>query len=80
MIGGRFFRELRRFDWLRLLATFTLFLFGLAAIYSVELSRESMEFALLKQHALIFFVATLLTPPLYMSGDLTSSTSSNMLM
>lgn len=60
MIGGRFFRELRRFDWLLLLATFTLFLFGLAAIYSVELSRESMEFALLKKHALIFFVATLL--------------------
>ena len=58
MIASRFFREFQRFDWLLLLATFVLFAFGLAAIYSVELSRETLEFALVKKHAAIFLVST----------------------
>jgi len=60
MIGGRFFRELQRFDGLLILATVTLFLFGLAAIYSVELSRESLAFALVKKHVLIFAVGAVI--------------------
>ncbi len=60
MIAGRFFRELQRFDWLLLLATFVLFAFGMAAIYSVELSRETLEFSLTKKHAIIFVMATVI--------------------
>ena len=59
-------RQLRSADWLLLLAVFTLLLFGLAAIYSVELSQDVSSFVLVKKQiiatvigAVIFLTLTL---------------------
>ncbi len=43
------FRQLQSADWALILGAFTLVLFGLAAIYSVELSRASTDFLNLKK-------------------------------
>lgn len=50
------FRQLQRFDWLLLLTVLVLFAFGISAIYSVELSRESSNFVLLKKQLFAFFL------------------------
>ncbi len=44
-----FLNVFRRFDWIFFVSTTVLFLLGLAAIYSVELSREAAEFALIRK-------------------------------
>lgn len=62
----QFFRQLRSADWVLILAAFTLTLFGLAAIYSVELSHGSANFLNIQKQAaaavigwtLFFFVAS----------------------
>lgn len=53
-------RQIQRFDWIMLLSTALLFLFGLAAIYSVELSRESADFILVKKQLLTFVLGLIL--------------------
>lgn len=52
MVVAQWFRQLQRFDWILLLAVLALFAFGVSAIYSVELSRESSDFILLKKQFL----------------------------
>ena len=55
-----FIRQLRSADWILILATFTLVSFGLAAIYSVELSRGTTDFLnIQKQGAAAVIGATL---------------------
>lgn len=51
---GKAFRHLQRFDWLLILGVLVLFVFGISAIYSVELSREGAEFALVKKQSIAF--------------------------
>ena len=53
---GRAFRHLQRFDWLLILGVLVLFVFGISAIYSVELSREGADFILVKKQSLAFFL------------------------
>ncbi|MFH1711922.1 MAG: rod shape-determining protein RodA [Patescibacteria group bacterium] len=60
---ARLLRQLQQFDWILLLAILILFAFGLSAIYSVELSRESSNFIFLKKHLIAFgigFIALML--------------------
>jgi len=57
---ARFFRQLQRLDWILLLAVLVLFGFGMAAIYSVELSRESAEFLLLRKQGIAFAIGIVL--------------------
>jgi len=56
MIVPRLIRHLQRFDWLLFIGAVVLFIFGLAAIYSVELSRESAEFVLVKKQLIAFVI------------------------
>ncbi|MDP2631280.1 MAG: rod shape-determining protein RodA [Candidatus Uhrbacteria bacterium] len=51
-------QQLQRFDWILLFSALVLFAFGIAAIYSVELSRESADFLLLKKHLIALGVGT----------------------
>ncbi|MFA6522640.1 MAG: FtsW/RodA/SpoVE family cell cycle protein [Patescibacteria group bacterium] len=51
---ARILRRVQRFDPLLLLAVLFLFAFGLAAIYSVDLSQEATSFVLLKKHLIVF--------------------------
>ncbi|MBT3230631.1 rod shape-determining protein RodA [Candidatus Uhrbacteria bacterium] len=51
---GKAFRHLQRFDWLLILGVLVLFVFGVSAIYSVELSREGSEFILVKKQTIAF--------------------------
>lgn len=60
MIGARFLRQLQRFDWILILATFVLFAFGLSAIYSVELSRGGSEFLFVRKHLIAFGIGFVL--------------------
>lgn len=53
---GRLFRHLQRFDWLLMLGVVVLFILGIAAIYSVELSREDADFLLVKKQAIAFLL------------------------
>ncbi|MFH1631416.1 MAG: rod shape-determining protein RodA [bacterium] len=57
---ARLARQLQRFDWVLLLSALVLFAFGISAIYSVELSRESADFLLLKKHVVAFGIGFLL--------------------
>jgi len=43
------FSNLRKFDWILIIAVFSLFCLGLAAIYSVDLSQETEEFTNFKK-------------------------------
>lgn len=52
MIGARLLRQLQRFDWILFLSVVVLFALGISAIYSVELSQGSNEFALVRKHAI----------------------------
>ena len=54
MIVTAITRQIQRFDWLMLLSMSVLFLFGLSAIYSVELSRESADFFLVRKQLFAF--------------------------
>ncbi|MBU1126448.1 MAG: rod shape-determining protein RodA [Patescibacteria group bacterium] len=56
MTPGQWLRQIQRFDWLLMLGVFILFAFGLAAIYSVELSRESSDFILVKKQLVAFLI------------------------
>ncbi len=60
MVLSRWLRQLQRFDWLLMLGVFVLFVFGLAAIYSVELSRESADFILVKKQLVAFVIGFIL--------------------
>lgn len=60
MIVSRALRQLQRFDWLLFLGIAVLFVFGLAAIYSVELSRESAEFVLVKKQLIAGLIGLVL--------------------
>ncbi|EKD47247.1 MAG: hypothetical protein ACD_66C00152G0006 [uncultured bacterium] len=51
---GRMFRHLQRFDWLLMLGVVVLFILGIAAIYSVELSRADADFLLVKKQLVAF--------------------------
>lgn len=51
---GRILRQLQRYDWILLLAVCVLFAFGLSAIYSVELSRDTAEFFYVRKHLTAF--------------------------
>ncbi|MFA6131312.1 MAG: FtsW/RodA/SpoVE family cell cycle protein [Patescibacteria group bacterium] len=53
-------RRLQRFDPFILLAVLFLFAFGLAAIYSVDLSREGAEFLVLRKHSFIFLLGVVI--------------------
>lgn len=53
---GKMFRHLQRFDWLLMLGVVVLFILGIAAIYSVELSREDADFLLVKKQAIAFIL------------------------
>lgn len=57
---GKAFRHLQRFDWLLILGVMILFLFGVSAIYSVELSREGSEFFLVKKQFIAFCLGAVL--------------------
>ncbi len=46
--------KVQRFDWILLLGSLFLFGLGISAIYSVELSRESADFFLLKKQFIVF--------------------------
>jgi len=50
------FRALQRLDWWLLFAVISLFAMGLAAIYSVELSRESADFFFIKKQLIAFSI------------------------
>lgn len=52
MVGARLLRQLQRFDWILFLSVVVLFALGISAIYSVELSQGSNEFALVRKHAI----------------------------
>lgn len=54
MLGSRIVQQLGRFDWILMFATLVLFAFGLSAIYSVELSRESADFLFVRKHLIAF--------------------------
>ncbi|PIQ67976.1 hypothetical protein COY25_00400 [Candidatus Uhrbacteria bacterium CG_4_10_14_0_2_um_filter_41_7] len=54
MIIRRIFERLQKLDWFLLLATLVLVAFGVAAIYSVELSHDGSDFYFLKKHLMIF--------------------------
>lgn len=49
---GSLMKYLQRVDWLLLVAAFVLFAFGISAIYSVELSRGTEEFALIRKQCI----------------------------
>ncbi len=51
-------RQLRSADWLLLFSVFTLLLFGLAAIYSVELSQDVASFVQVKKQMIAIVVGT----------------------
>jgi len=57
---GRAFRHLQRFDWLLILGVLVLFVFGISAIYSVELSRDGSEFLLVKKQLIAFVLGVIL--------------------
>jgi rod shape determining protein RodA len=50
----RFVRHIQRFDWLLVLGVLILFVLGIAAIYSVELSREDADFLLVRKQLTAF--------------------------
>lgn len=56
MLGSRIVQQLGRFDWILMFATLVLFAFGLSAIYSVELSRESADFLFVRKHLIAFAI------------------------
>ncbi len=58
MLLTRAFRHIQRLDWWLLASVIGLFAFGLAAIYSVELSRESSDFLFIKKQLLAFAIGT----------------------
>lgn len=60
MIAARLIRQLQRFDWILFLSVLVLFAFGISAIYSVELSRESSEFVLVRKHVIAFVIGLVL--------------------
>lgn len=60
MLIERFLRILQRYDWVLLLCVFSLFAFGLSAIYSVELSQESADFWLFKKQLIALAIGIVL--------------------
>lgn len=56
MLGSRIVQQLGRFDWILMFSTLVLFAFGLSAIYSVELSRESADFLFVRKHLIAFAI------------------------
>ncbi|MBU4453044.1 FtsW/RodA/SpoVE family cell cycle protein, partial [Patescibacteria group bacterium] len=51
---SRLVRHVQRFDWLLILGVVILFILGIAAIYSVELSRDDADFLLVKKQLIAF--------------------------
>lgn len=51
---ARLLQALQRFDWILFLAVAVLFAFGTSAIYSVELSQETADFAAIEKHLIAF--------------------------
>ncbi len=57
---GRLFAYLRALDWGIIVAVLFLFLFGISAIYSVELSYETGNFGAVQKQVIVFFMGVVL--------------------
>ncbi len=54
MQAARFVRHIQKFDWLLILGVLVMFVLGISAIYSVELSRDDADFLLVKKQLIAF--------------------------